>query len=167
MERLEFINEIAPYAIDACNRWGLYPSICIAQLCLESKFGTSELATEANNIAGKKWNKDRFLPYYRVTREYLNKTPEEAKELGFYPVDIETGLYEKSLPFNIYSSWEECIEHYCENLIKSKWYVRAIEVINDYEMFLETLSSIYAPNHPTYANDIFRVIIEYDLQQFD
>lgn len=167
MDRIEFINEIAPYAVDACNRWGLYPSICIAQLCLESNFGTSELAVNANNIAGKKWNKDRFLPYYKTTNEYLQMTEEQAIALGFEPVNPEKGLYSKSLPFNLYSSWQDCIEHYCENLVRSKWYSRAIDVINDYTLFLEIMSSIYAPKHPTYANDVMRVIIEYDLQQFD
>lgn len=167
MDREEFIESISLNCIDSCNRWGLYPSICIAQLCLESKFGTSELAINANNIAGKKWNEGRFEPYNKMTKEYLNCTLEEALTQGFTPVNIGARLYEKPLPFNKYESWAECIEHYCENIVKSKWYKRAMDVVNDYDLFLDTLSSIYAPNHPTYANDVRRVIIEYNLSRFD
>ena len=167
MDREEFIESIRLNCIDSCNRWGLYPSICIAQLCLESKYGTSELAVNANNIAGKKWNKDRFEPYYRVTKEYLDGTVEDNLKNGFVLINAETGLYEKSLPFNIYSSWAECIEHYCENIVKGKWYKRAMDVVSDYDEFLDTLSSIYAPNHPTYTDDVRRVIIENELSKFD
>lgn len=167
MDRIEFIEEIKDNCIESCDRWGLYPSICIAQLCLESGFGTSELAINANNIAGKKWNKDKFEPYYKLTKEYLDGTVEENAENGFEVINAEKGLYQKKLAFNLYESWAECIEHYCENILTSKWYSKAINVVDDYDLFLDTLSSIYAPKHPTYANDVRRVIIEYNLTQYD
>ena len=167
MDKEQFIESIAIDVKESCNRWGLYPSIAIAQFCIESAYGTSELAVNANNIAGKKWNKDLYPPYYKITKEYLTGTVEENTANGFELIDEETGLYKKSLPFNFYPSWAECIEHYCKNLIESKWYSRAVNLLPDYEGFLCTMASIYAPNHPTYANDIRRVIIEYNLTQYD
>lgn len=134
---------------------------------MESRFGTSELAVNANNIAGKKWNKGKFEPYIKRTNEYLDMTREEAEAQGFECIDEEEGLYAKPLPFNKYNSWAECIEHYCKNIVTSGYYKKAIDSLPDYEFFLHNLAKVYAPNHPTYAEDVKRVIIEFELTKFD
>lgn len=167
MEIEEFIERVAPAVIKSCNFWGLIPSIAIAQLCLESTYGNSELAINAKNIAGKKWNQWRFQPYYKVTNEYLQCTLEQAIANGWTPVNPEKRLYSKPLPFNLYTSWDECIDHYCENIMTSKWYERARSFLPDYFGFLNAMTAVYAPNHLTYADDVMRIVYQYNLTQYD
>lgn len=167
MEPREFFERVMPVVQEACNRWGLYPSIAGAQLFLESKGGNSELAVNANNIAGKKLNRGKFEPYFKMTNEYLTCTEEQAIAQGFTPVDVSRNLYSKPLPFNMYASWNECIYHYCENIMTSKWYTVPVSQLNDYNNFLHALIVVYAPNHPTYYDDILRVVEQYNLRKYD
>ncbi|MEN6462884.1 MAG: glucosaminidase domain-containing protein, partial [Syntrophomonas sp.] len=49
-----YIDTITPAAIDSYNKYGIFPSITIAQAILESGWGKSELSVEANNFFGIK-----------------------------------------------------------------------------------------------------------------
>ena len=48
----EFIQSIANSAVKSCKRYGLYPSVCIAQACIESTWG--EDAIGIYNLFGRK-----------------------------------------------------------------------------------------------------------------
>ena len=50
----QFLNLVGPKAVADYKRSGILASITIAQACLESGFGTTELATKANNLFGMK-----------------------------------------------------------------------------------------------------------------
>ena len=52
--KMVFINNIHDSAIESYNKFGILPSITIAQAILESGWGESELATEHNNLFGIK-----------------------------------------------------------------------------------------------------------------
>ena len=163
-----FVLQIAPIMIEQCGVWGLkFPSIGIAQALMESTKGTSELAVNAFNIFGKKWNKDRFPAYYKLTNEYLKLTVEEAVADGWGIVNAEKGLYNKYLPFNHYPSWNESVSHYCENLMTAKWYAVPRLYLWDFTRFLVELAPVYAPNHPTYVDDVMARIDKYDLRKYD
>lgn len=54
MANKEFIQFIGTIAKEDMNVTGILASITIAQACLESSYGTSELATQANNLFGMK-----------------------------------------------------------------------------------------------------------------
>jgi flagellum-specific peptidoglycan hydrolase FlgJ len=49
-----YIDSITPFAIASYNKYGVFPSITIAQAILESGWGKSELSIEANNFFGIK-----------------------------------------------------------------------------------------------------------------
>lgn len=49
-----FINSVAPAAVADMAASGILASVTIAQACLESAYGTSELAVQANNLFGMK-----------------------------------------------------------------------------------------------------------------
>src|SRR5699024_9388714 len=49
-----FINTVAPGAISGWNKYGILPSVSIAQGILESGWGKSQLATTGNNLFGIK-----------------------------------------------------------------------------------------------------------------
>ena len=53
-EQAAFLNKAAKQAVKAAKKYGTYPSVMIAQAILESGWGQSALATEANNLFGMK-----------------------------------------------------------------------------------------------------------------
>lgn len=67
----KFIKVVAPIAQRADKPYGLFPSVTIAQACLESNFGQSELSRKYNNLFGVKGtdpNTSREL----TTSEFVN-----------------------------------------------------------------------------------------------
>ncbi|MCR8746422.1 glycoside hydrolase family 73 protein [Romboutsia lituseburensis] len=61
-DKTSFIKSIEKGAKKSYKKYGIYPSVTIAQAILESGWGQSKLATESNNIFGIKadisWNGD-------------------------------------------------------------------------------------------------------------
>lgn len=88
----KFIKVVAPIAQRADKPYGLFPSVTIAQACLESNFGQSELSRKYNNLFGVKGtdpNTSREL----TTSEFVNDHWETV-----------TGR------FRVYDTYEESIE---------------------------------------------------------
>lgn len=52
--RIAFIEKIAADVVRSCHGTGLFPSVMIAQACLESSNGNSTLSSEHNNYFGIK-----------------------------------------------------------------------------------------------------------------
>lgn len=69
----QFIESIQAGAVENYHRYGILPSITIAQAILESNWGTSELATQGKNLFGVKvgsdWKGNTIL---MDTREYYD-----------------------------------------------------------------------------------------------
>jgi flagellum-specific peptidoglycan hydrolase FlgJ len=76
-----FINSISKEAINACRQTNLFPSLMIAQACLESNYGQSKLATLHHNYFGIKastgWKGNTVI--YQ-TKEYVNNKPVTIKQ---------------------------------------------------------------------------------------
>ena len=73
----EFIDMISAIAIDVCNSKSrkVLPSVCIAQCCHESGYGTSEKMIKANAILGVKVGNPRLI------LEMLGKTKYTLQKL--------------------------------------------------------------------------------------
>ena len=54
MNEKEFIEMIGPMAMSDMQQSGILASITTAQACLESGYGSTELAVNANNLFGMK-----------------------------------------------------------------------------------------------------------------
>ena len=54
MTQREFIDKVASCAVKDMEAGGILASVTIAQAILESGYGTSELAVNANNLFGMK-----------------------------------------------------------------------------------------------------------------
>lgn len=54
MKPLDFINKLAPIAVEDMRRYGIPASLTIAQAILESNWGTSGLTQKGNNLFGIK-----------------------------------------------------------------------------------------------------------------
>ena len=65
-----FIDVMAEKCQSRCLNAHLLPSLCIAQACLESAYGTSELAVQANNLFGIKASNWSGRVYNKATKEW-------------------------------------------------------------------------------------------------
>jgi flagellum-specific peptidoglycan hydrolase FlgJ len=76
-----FITQIAPPAIQACQGTNLFPSLMIAQACLESNYGKSKLSALHHNYFGIKastgW-KGKTVTYQ--TQEFVNNKSVTVKQ---------------------------------------------------------------------------------------
>ena len=103
MDKQAFIEKIAAYAVKYAKKYGnKFPSVVIAQSCIESGYGTSELAKKAQNIVGMKHKGARVsiaLP------EVYYKDAAEQNADGSYRTVKNDGWYK-------FKNWEECIEGY-------------------------------------------------------
>lgn len=71
MTQLEFISKVAPAAVEDMRKHRVPASLTIAQAILESGWGTSELATKANNLFGIKGTGPAGT-YRKVSPEYVD-----------------------------------------------------------------------------------------------
>ncbi len=107
MTEREFIDSIAPLARAEMHASGILASVTIAQACLESAYGTSELAVNAMNLFGMKcvlsgntWTSvwDGISEYKKQTQEQdgSGKTYYITASFRRYP-DVETSIKDHSL----------------------------------------------------------------------
>ena len=155
-----FINKIAPIAIEQSNKHGrkIYPSVCIAQACCESAFGTSTKMVKANAIFGIKVGKSKChfgsawkdKAYSTRTKEcYDGKTYTEITDM-----------------FRAYDTIEESIEDYYDMLCSSSRYKQALNQASPFECIKGIQKAPYATS-PTYVKTIMSIIKKYELTKYD
>ncbi|MBU5668490.1 glucosaminidase domain-containing protein [Peptoniphilus sp. MSJ-1] len=146
--REEYLESTKEVATKTAKRYGLFPSVMLAQSVLESNWGRSELSKKYNNYFGiKEIKKGEGVVY--ETEEY---------------VDGESGRYLES--FKKYSSKQESFEHYAKLLTKADRYKEVKKATNYTEAAHSIMKAGYATD-PKYANKIISVIEKYNLQELD
>ena len=147
----EFINKVGEFAKDDWEKFGILPSITIAQAILESSFGRSELATKANNLFGIKGDYDGY-GYLKDSWEVI-----DGKDTS-----MESW-------FKHYPSWEEGIADHGQVFIGSDWrkqhYAGTIGK-KDYRKASKALTGKYATD-PAYHTKLISNIEKYNLTKFD
>lgn len=154
-EQEEFIRTIVPYAVDVAREYNVYPSIIVAQSILESDWGRSPLAVNANNLFGIKGAYNGDFVWH------------ETKE------DDGTGYqYNVTDRFAKYPSYKESVENNAK-LIRngltwdSNFYSGAwVENTNNYQEATMALTGTYATDI-NYNQKVNRVIEEYNLNSLD
>lgn len=139
MRREDFIKKALKAAQAARDRGAsIVPEIAAAQAALESRYGRSKLAREANNLFGIKAGTSWKGPVIEIpTREW-----DDVK--GFIRV---TARWRK------YANWEECFRDYGNIINRLPWFEDAVKAArqNDALGFLEGILS--KPNEPGWATD--------------
>jgi flagellum-specific peptidoglycan hydrolase FlgJ len=133
----EFIETFKETAIDSSVAYNIFPSVTMAQAILESAYGNSELAINANNFFGIKaffWEFDTYKIGNNIYRKY-----ESAKD-SFY--DHSIFLYENNR------------------------YKEALKATNPFEQIALIHSAGYAEDE-NYTEKISNLIYEYNLQDLD
>lgn len=156
----DFIVMIAPLAIEICKQKSkkVLPSVCIAQACCESAYGTSPKMVRANAVFGIKVGKSKVhfgtawkdKAYNTKTKEcYDGKTYVEINDL-----------------FRAYDSIRDAVEDYYDMLGACSRYAGCIGEL-DYVKSITAIKKGGYATSPTYVSTITKIIKKYNLAQYD
>uniref|UniRef100_A0AB33J3S1 Glucosaminidase domain-containing protein n=1 Tax=Prevotella sp. GTC17254 TaxID=3236794 RepID=A0AB33J3S1_9BACT len=140
----DFIDRYAPYAMEQQIKYGIPSSVTLAQMALESTWGTSKLAREDNNFFG------------------IKKGSSWVGGVGYHDDD------RPNEPFRRYDSAEQSIENHSYVLLQPRYQRRC--PVNDSTNHLGWIQGIKAGGYATDANYVSKVediIRTYALDKFD
>ena len=158
-----FINMIAPIAVRQAKKHNnkIYPSVCIAQACVESAYGTSPKMKRANAVFGIKVGQSKYhfgtawkdKAYSTQTKEcYDGKTYQQIQDL-----------------FRAYDSIEDATEDYFDLLCTAKRYKAAVNA-SDYKACIRAIAPSYATaenKDHSYSKSVINIIEKYGLTKYD
>lgn len=155
-----FINMIAPIAQEkALGRTkSSLPSVCIAQACCESAYGTSPKMVNANAVFGIKVGKSKthFGTAWK-DKAYSTKT-KECYDGKTYVNIIDM--------FRAYGTIDEAVEDYYDMLASCSRYKGCINQTEPLICITAIKNGGYATS-PTYVSTIMNIINKYNLTQYD
>lgn len=159
-----FIAKIAPIAVAQSNKHDnkIFASVCIAQACHESGYGTSKAMVRANGLYGIKVGQSAYhfgtawkgASYNTKTNEYYNgsTTPTQIRD-----------------NFRAYDNVEDSTEDYYDMLCTASRYKAAVNA-SDYKACIRAIAPSYATgesvNH-AYSNAIIKIIETNNLTKYD
>ena len=150
------MNKVAKQAIKAAKKYGTYPSVMIAQAIVESGWGQSALAVNANNLFGMKANGWSDPTYSANTRE-------EGKDSKSYYI---------TAAFRKYNSFEESFEDNGKKLRNGvtwqplRYQGAWLENANTYAEATKALTGTYATDSK-YDIALNSRITSHNLNQYD
>lgn len=152
-QKIAWINQLAPYARQMQEKYGVIASISIAQAILESDWHTSTLSTQYNNLYGIKADasqKSVVLP----TQEFEN---------GQW-ITIQGR-------FAAYDTWQDSMKAHAELLYHGTSWNSAqyqhVLAARDYKSAAAALTKDGYATDPTYAEKLIAIIQEWHLSRFD
>lgn len=155
-----FINKIAPIAVDQAEKHGnkIYPSVCIAQACCESAYGTSPKMIRANAVFGIKVGKSKcHFGNAWTGKAYSSKTKE------CYDGQTYTNITDM---FRAYDTLYDSVEDYFDMLCTSSRYKNALNQPTPLACIQGIQKAPYATS-PSYISTIMNIIEKYGLTKFD
>ena len=153
LDEEQFIIQIADYSKVLQEKYGVLPSISIAQAILESDWGNSELSIKNNNYYGIKGS--NLEPTATMTtKEYVDGEWIEIKA-----------------DFRKYATWQESMEDHSELFTRgTTWnedqYAKVLAAADYKEAAYALQESGYATD-PDYPGKLIRLIEQYNLNQYD
>lgn len=155
-----FINMIAPIAQEKArgrDKWSL-PSVCIAQCCCESAYGTAPKMVRANAILGIKVGKSK-VHFGKAWKDKAYSTRTKECYDGKTYVNI-TDM------FRAYDSIDDAIEDYYDMLTSCSRYKHCLNQPDPNPCITAIKNGGYATS-PTYINTIMSIIDKHDLTKYD
>ena len=148
-----FIGQVA----DALKgqKLNILPSVTIAQAILESNWGKSSLAIEANNLFGIKASKD-------WTGGVYTKITKEQKPNG--------NIYTINANFRKYESWKESIKDHDNFFISTPWRTQNYQKVLTAKNYKDQAQALRECGYATdlnYGHKLIKLIERLGLQQYD
>ena len=151
-EQLAFIAAIAPAAQAGQQEWGVPASITMAQAILESGWGKTQLATEANNFFGIKAMGNDDYAQFNTTEFESGKAVRKLAKFAKYPSAVEG------------------FDAHARLLATLPRYAPCMAAANDPLMFAIQLRACgYCTLEPVdqYPNELAALIKQFNLTQYD
>ncbi|MDF7637377.1 endolytic transglycosylase MltG [Leuconostocaceae bacterium ESL0958] len=153
--RLAFIHKLAPYTKELKDRFGILPSISIAQAIHESNWDNSKLSSKYNNFYGVKTD---------------DETP--GKSVVLDTQEVENGqTVTKQARFAVYSSYKDSMKAHAKTLANgNSWNAHQFDDVlaaKDYQSAAQALVTDGYATDPNYAKLIIRIIENWNLAQYD
>jgi len=155
-----FLKMIVPIAIRQCKKHNnkVYPSVCIAQACHESGYGTSAKMVKANALYGVKVGKSAYK-YGSAWKGAAYKTGTTE----YYDGKTATKITDY---FRQYDTVEDATEDYLDLLCTASRYKGALNQPTAKKCIEGIIAGGYATG-PQYVSHIMAVIEKYDLTRYD
>lgn len=152
-QRKAFIKKIGPIAKQVDKSYDLLPSITIAQACLESNYGQSDLSQKYNNLFGVKGTNPNTSAIL-TTKEYV-----KGKWINF------------KARFQIYDSYEASIRAHARLFQNgTSWNHKQYQHVlaaKDYRKQAKALVTDGYATDPNYADKLINLIEQYGLAKYD
>lgn len=159
-EVANFIAKMAPIAQAQAKKHGnkIFPSVCIAQACCESAYGTTKKMINANAVFGIKVGKSKWhFGTAWKDKAYSTKTKE------CYDGKTYTNIVDM---FRAYDSIEEATEDYFDMLCTASRYKNALNQPTPLACIQGIQKAPYA-TAPDYVQTIMEIIKTYNLTKYD
>ena len=143
-----FIESVAPGAINGWNKYGVLPSVTVAQAIIESGWGRSGLATQTHNLFGIKGSYNGNSVTMRTREVY-----------GGRSVYINDS-------FRAYANNSQSVEDHGDFLYVNSRYRNLLGDTNYVSVARKLQADGYATD-PNYANALIRMVQTYGLSQLD
>lgn len=152
-QKKDFIKKIGPIAREVDKSYDLLPSITIAQACLESNYGQSDLSQKYNNLFGVKGSNPNTSAVM-TTKEYVkNKWVTVKARFQIYD-SYEASIRAHARLFQNGTTWNH--DQY-KHVLASK----------DYKTQAKSLVTDGYATDPDYADKLINLIEQFDLEKYD
>lgn len=143
LTRQDYINKYAPIAVQEMNYYGIPASITLAQGCLESGNGNSQLAAKSNNHFG--------IKCHEWTGKKVYHDDDKNNEC-----------------FRVYNNPEQSFEDHSLFLVNRTRYAKLFELkITDYKGWAKGLKAAGYATDPKYPDKLIAIIEQYELYNYD
>ena len=145
----QFVKIMVEKCQSRCQTAKLLPSLCIAQACLESAYGTSDLAVQANNLFGIKASNWTGKVYNKQTKEW-----DGSKYITI------------TAAFRAYDTMVACVEDYIKKLTTMSRYSNLVGC-TDINKACEYIRTDGWATSPTYTSSLLAVVKQFNLTRYD
>lgn len=151
----KFVNSIKNHAINAAKNSGMLASVLAAQACLETGYGTSDLARKANNLFGIKGTYNG--------QSYTKKTAEQKTNGQVYYVNAA---------FRKYPSFTESFQDRIAFFTSTTWRTQIYKPVTDaklkgYKAQVKALHESPYATDTQYDKKLLNIIEQYKLYEWD
>ena len=153
-----FRRTIGSYARANMYKYDVLASLMTAQAILESRWGTSPLATTSNNLFGM------------TVGSWKGKVSYDGNICKDYDDAVLFRQASKDYLWRVYDSWFESMEDY-GTLVGTSSLYEEVRGVKDYKTACKNIAKKYAPEtdplNADYADKLIALIEDYDLTEFD
>lgn len=160
----ERIAKVAPLYMESAKATGMLPSVGIAQFCLESGYGTTDLAEFANNLHGMKCNLSG--------NTWDGSVWDGTSKYGKYSPEVENGVtVQRYSEFRKYPCCEDSIAdraaYFANAMNGSKKRYLGLVGETSYEKAIQIIKNGGYATDPNYVTKLCNLIERWNLSKYD